>query len=53
MRNSAAWEVPGAIYVIQLCAGCKGGHAAMSGEVLVRFIELPMEFDSTHGLVYG
>ena len=53
MRNSPAWEVSGAITVIQLCAGCNGGHAAMSDEVLVRFIALPMEFDSTQGLVYG
>jgi hypothetical protein len=53
MRNAAAWGVPGAINVIQLCAGCNGGHAVMSDEVLVRFIALPIKFDGTQGLVYG
>jgi hypothetical protein len=53
MRNSAAWGVPGAINVMQLCAGCNGGHAVMSDEVLVRFIALPIKFDGTQGLVYG
>ena len=57
MHNSAAWEVAGAINVMQLCAGCDGGHAVMSDEVLVRFIALPIKFDgtcdSTQGLVYG
>jgi hypothetical protein len=53
MHNSAAWGVPGAINVIHLSAGCNGGHAEMSGEVSVRFIALPIEFDSTQGLVYG
>ena len=37
--------LPGAINVIQLCAGCNGGHAVMLDEVLVRFVALPIEFD--------
>ena len=53
MRNSAAWGVAGAINVMQLCAGCDGGHAVLSNEVLVRFIALPIKFDGTQGLVYG
>jgi hypothetical protein len=50
MHNSTAWGLKGAINVIQLCAGCNGGHAVMSDEVLVHFIALPIEFDVIYGL---
>ena len=53
MHNSAAWGGPGAKNVIQLCAGCNGGHAVMSDEVLVRFVALPIEFDGMYGPVHG
>jgi hypothetical protein len=53
MHNSAAWGVSGAINVIQLCAGCNGGHAVMSDEVLVRFIALPIEFDGLYAPLHG
>jgi hypothetical protein len=43
--QSSSVGVPGAINVIQLCAGCNGGHAVILDEVLVRFIAIPMEFD--------
>jgi hypothetical protein len=38
--------------VMQLCAGCNGGHAVMSDELSVRFIVLLIEFDGTQGPVY-
>ena len=44
---------PGAVNVIQLCAGCKGGNVVMSDEVLVRFIALPIKFDGMYGPVHG
>ena len=46
---------PGAINVIQFCAGCNGGHAVMSDEVLVlvRFVALPIVFDGMYGPVHG
>ena len=53
MHNSAAWGLTGTINVIQLCAGCNGGHAVMSDELLVRFIALPMELDGMLGPVHA
>ena len=38
---------------MQLCSGCNGRLAAMSSDVSVRFIVLPMEFDGSQGPVYG
>jgi hypothetical protein len=37
---------------MQLCAGCNGGHAVMSDEVIVRFIVLLNEFNGAQGSVY-
>ena len=34
-------------------APLNGGHAAMSGEVSVRFLALPMEFDGKLGPVHA
>ena len=53
MHNFAAWGGVQVINVIQLCAGYDGRLSAMSGQVSVRFIALPMEFDGTQGPVYG
>ena len=39
--------------MMQLCSGCNGRLAALSSEVSVRFIVLPMEFDGSQGPVYG
>ena len=43
--KAAAWGLPGEINVMQLRAGCNGGHAVMSNEVILRFIALPIEFE--------
>ena len=52
-RSPAAWVLPGEFNAMKNCARCNGRLAMLSGDIIVPFIDFPLEFDRTQGPFFG